>query len=97
MLTLTQGARLAIISLVEPANPIGEAGVRIAATAPPAENGQGPQLGLEVAAGPAPGDKVLDDDGARVFLDESAASLLDAQTLDVEIDQAAQRVNFYVT
>jgi Fe-S cluster assembly iron-binding protein IscA len=97
MLTLTQGARLAIISLTEPTTSAGDAGVRIAAAAPIDANEQGPQLGLEVAAGPAPGDQIIDEDGARVFLDESAASLLDDQTLDVEIDEVAQRVNFYVT
>jgi Fe-S cluster assembly iron-binding protein IscA len=61
------------------------------------DDGAGPQLGLEVAPGPAPGDQVVDDDGARVFLDQSAAALLGEQTLDVQVDQAAQQVNFYVT
>jgi Fe-S cluster assembly iron-binding protein IscA len=95
MLTLTDGARLAIMSLVEPTDPMGQAGVRIATTKSP-QDGQAPDLGLEVAAGPAPGDRVVDDDGARVFLDEAAATLLDQQVLDVQVDQAAEQVNFYL-
>ncbi|HEX3706937.1 MAG TPA: iron-sulfur cluster biosynthesis protein [Mycobacteriales bacterium] len=95
MLTLTENARLAIVSLVEPTDPGGHGGVRIAMT--PASNGDAPQLGLQVAPGPAPGDSVIDDEGARVFLDESAGALLDDQTLDVRIDEAAQEVDFYVS
>jgi Fe-S cluster assembly iron-binding protein IscA len=80
---------------VDPADPTGHAGLRIATTL--ATNGQGPQLGLEFATEPAPGDSVIDEGGARVFLDSSAAAMLEEQTLDVRVDQAAQQVDFYVT
>lgn len=95
MLTLTEDARVAIVGLVEPNDPAGHAGVRIALAAQ--ADGDGPQLGLAVAEEPAPGDSVIDEAGARVFLDESAAALLGNRTLDAHIDQAAQQVDFYVT
>lgn len=95
MLTLTENARLAIAGLVEPTDVDGRAGIRIAMD--PSTNGAAPQLGLHVAAGPAPGDSVIEEDGARVFLDAGASMLLEQQTLDVRIDQAAQQVDFYVS
>ncbi|HVV74550.1 MAG TPA: iron-sulfur cluster biosynthesis protein [Mycobacteriales bacterium] len=94
MLTLTPDAKLAIVGLVEPIAVDGHGGVRIAMA--PAPNGEGPQLGLALADGPAPGDSVIDEEGARVFLDEPSAALLDESTLDVRIDQAAQQVDFYL-
>lgn len=95
MLTLTTDARVAIVGLVQPTDPSGRGGVRIAIA--PAPNGEGPQLGLAVADGPEPGDSIIDEDGARVFLDDSANLLLEERTLDVRIDQVAQQVDFYVT
>jgi Fe-S cluster assembly iron-binding protein IscA len=95
VLTLTEEARTAIVGLVAPADLEGHGGIRIAMA--PGLDGEGPRLGLEVANGPAPGDSVIDEDGARVFMDESAAALLDRQTLDVRVDQAAQQVDFYVS
>jgi Fe-S cluster assembly iron-binding protein IscA len=95
MLTLTQDARLAIQGLIEPVDTDGHGGLRIAVADSP--NGQGPQLGLELATGPNPGDSVIDEEGARVFLDHSASALLDGSTLDVQVDDAAQEVAFYLT
>jgi Fe-S cluster assembly iron-binding protein IscA len=94
MLTLTPDARLAIVGLVEPIDPDGHGGVRIAVADTP--NGQGPQLGLALTDGPSPGDSVIDEEGARVFLDQAATQLLEEATLDVRIDQAAQQVDFYL-
>jgi Fe-S cluster assembly iron-binding protein IscA len=37
-----------------------------------------------VAAAPAEGDQVVDEDGTRVFLEPAAASLLDDKVLDAE-------------
>jgi iron-sulfur cluster assembly protein len=95
MLTLTDNAQYAIRTLVAPADEPTEAGVRIASA--PGNNGSTPELSLEVAASPAPGDQVVDNDGARVFLDAAAAEMLAEQTLDVQVDAAAQEVNFFVT
>jgi len=95
MLTLTDNAQYAIRTLVSPADEPTEAGVRIASA--PGTNGAAPELSLEVVTSPAPGDQVVDEQGARVFLDSTAAEMLAEQTLDVQIDAAAQEVNFFVT
>lgn len=95
MLTLTENAQYAIRTLVAPADEPDQAGVRIASA--PAANGAAPELSLEVVAAPAPGDQVVDDHGARVFLDAAAAEILAQETLDVQVDEAAQQVNFFVT
>lgn len=95
MLTLTDDARLAIRSLVAPTDVPDDAGVRIASTG--TVDGQGPELALTVAPAPEPGDEVVDDEGARVFLDPTAAELLADETLDVQIDRSAEQVNFFLT
>lgn len=94
MLTLTDNAQYAIRTLVAPADEASEAGVRIASTT--GDNGAPPELSLEVVASPAPGDQVVDEAGARVFLDAAAAEMLAEETLDVQVDSAAQQVNFFV-
>lgn len=93
MLTLTDGARLAIRSLISPADAPDDAGVRIAATG--GSDGQGPELALSIVPAPAPGDEVVEDHGARVFLDATAAQLLGDETLDAQIDAGAEQVNFF--
>ena len=94
MLTLTDNAQYAIRTLVSPADEPTEAGVRIASTS--GGNGATPELSLEVVHEPEPGDQVVDNNGARVFLDAAAAEMLAQQTLDVQVDEAAQQVNFFV-
>jgi Fe-S cluster assembly iron-binding protein IscA len=96
MLTLTDDARLAIQALLAPDEAPADAGIRIAA-ATADSNGAAPELELVVVTEPAPGDQVVDDEGARVYLDETAARLLDHETLDVQIDQDARQVNFFVS
>ena len=94
MLTLTDDAQVAIRSLVEPSDSATSAGVRIASEVK--GNGAGPELAMSVVGEPAPGDQVVDEAGARVFLDETAAQMLEDETLDVQIDSTAQQVNFFV-
>jgi iron-sulfur cluster assembly protein len=95
MLTLTDDARTAIQSLSATPGAPPEAGIRIAAT--PSPNGAGPSLELGVAAAPEPGDQVMDDSGARLFLDPVAAASLENQKLDAQIDPAAQEVSFFIS
>ena len=95
MLTLTENAQLAIRSLAESIDAPADAGVRIATT--DGNDGAGPQLELAVVPAPAPGDQIVDEGGARVFLDSAASLMLDAETLDAQIDTAAQEVNFFVS
>ena len=76
MLTLTDNATTEIRNIVnDPQVPEG-CGLRIASD--PAAGG----LTLTLASAPAEDDQVLDDDGARVFLEPQAAVLLDDKALD---------------
>jgi iron-sulfur cluster assembly protein len=96
MVTLTENARTAIRLLTAPEHcglPPG-AGVRIAATeGQPGHHGL--DLGLAVTARPEPADEVVDDHGARVFLEPGVARALGEQTLDAGFDQT-QNVEFFV-
>lgn len=85
MLTLTDGATTEIRNLItnNPEVP-DDAGVRIASTP------DGASLNLSLAATPAEGDAVLDNGGARVFLEPTAAQLLDDKTLDAGVDGHGQ-------
>lgn len=95
MLTLTDNAQLAIRSLTGSIDAPDGAGVRIATTAPGGD-GATPELELAIVPEPVDGDQVVDENGARVYLDPAAAMMLDHETLDVQIDTAAQEVNFFV-
>lgn len=82
MLTLTDNATNEIRNLLaDPAAPDG-CGVRISAD--PGADG----LSLTVAALPAEDDEVLDESGARVFVDAGVAPLLDHKSLDANITGA---------
>jgi Fe-S cluster assembly iron-binding protein IscA len=95
MLTLTDNAQFAIRSLTGSTDAPDGAGVRIATTA--GNDSEAPHLELAVVPEPAPGDQVVDQDGARVYLDSAAALMLEAETLDAQVDPAAQEVNFFVS
>ncbi len=86
MLTLTNHAQDAVRTLTQDPQAPERAGLRIAA------GNQG--LELMLVAEPAPGDALIDDDGARVFLESQAANLLDERTLDAKIE--GDKVNFFL-
>ena len=86
MLNLTNNAQDAVRTLTKDPQAPERAGLRIAA------GNQG--LELMLVAEPAPGDALIDDDGARVFLESQAANLLDERTLDAEIE--GDKVNFFL-
>lgn len=79
MLTMTQTAAEAVKQIVARVPQAEDGGVRIRDT--------GTETGFElsVAADPAPLDTVVVTDGARVFLDEKAAAVLDDRILDAEL------------
>jgi Fe-S cluster assembly iron-binding protein IscA len=84
VLTLTENASTEIRNIVaDPQVPDG-CGLRIAND--PAAGG----LTLTLASAPAEDDQVLDEDGARVFLEPQAAQLLDDKSLDAATDGAGQ-------
>ena len=78
MLVLTEQAKEVIKGIVEEIGP--EGGLRITASG---SNG-GTAFDFDMAPAPGPGDKVVVDDGAKVFLDEAAAAVLADKTLDIE-------------
>jgi Fe-S cluster assembly iron-binding protein IscA len=95
MLALTPTAADAIHAILESPGMPESAGVRIAPHVLSDNGAPGaPAASLEIALveGPAEGDQVVDESGARVFLDESVAPLLDDKILDASVEQ--QQVNF---
>jgi Fe-S cluster assembly iron-binding protein IscA len=78
MLTLTPSAVEAVDALLH-SNPEipADAGLRIA---PSGES----EFSLGIVPGPAPGDQVIEDGGARVFVDEQAAPLMEGAQLDAQ-------------
>ena len=90
MLNLTDNASSIVKDLTDQmsaqlgdTHPEAEVGLRITE-----EDSQG--LMVSAAGGPEPGDQVLEQDGARVYLDEGAAQMLDDQTLDAAVDESGQ-------
>jgi Fe-S cluster assembly iron-binding protein IscA len=81
MLTLTDAAKDAVKTMITAEEAPSGSGLRIAGEA--SSDGDA-ALSLEIAAGPAEGDAVVGDEGIRVFLDPTAAALLDDKVLDAE-------------
>ena len=92
MLAITDTAAEAIRGIVAaPELPDG-AGLRIA-TQP--SSGETATLEVTVANTPADTDQVVDESGARVFVDADAVPLLDDKLLDAQID--GTRVGFMLS
>ena len=67
-----------------------EGGLRIA-IAHQSTNGHGPGLALEAVPEPDPEDDVVDAEGAQLYLEPAAASVLDGKVLDAEQEGEAVR------
>ncbi len=92
MLAITDTAAEAIRGIVSaPELPDG-AGLRIA-TQP--GTGEAASLEVTVAETPADTDQVLDEEGARVFVEADAIALLDDKLLDAQIE--GSRVGFMLS
>lgn len=92
MLAITESAADAIRGIVAaPEVPEG-AGLRIASQPDASRPGT---LEVSVAEVPAESDQVLDQDGARVFVEATAAELLDDKLLDAQVD--GNRVGFTIS
>jgi Fe-S cluster assembly iron-binding protein IscA len=84
MLILTEAATEVVKSFTSnPQVPDG-AGLRIASSTPDSENPDS----LQVTATAAPGenDKVIENQGARVYLEPQAAAYLEDKVLDAQVD-----------
>lgn len=83
MLTLTENATHVVKSITEQSTEAPTAGLRIST-----EGAEPGEMGLAAAETPQPGDQVVEEAGARIFLEESAAMLLDDKTLDAMVDES---------
>jgi len=79
MLTLTPSAVEAVDALLHDGSAPDDAGLRISAT-------DQAQLTAEIAPAPAPGDQVIEESGARVFVDPAAAQMLDNAQLEAHTE-----------
>ncbi|KAB1911709.1 iron-sulfur cluster assembly accessory protein [Micromonospora sp. AMSO31t] len=80
MLTMTDNAVLVIRDLANQQDVAEEGGLRIAADT------DAGSLSIELVEQPAQGDQVIDDQGARIFLDADAAELLNDTSVDATVD-----------
>ena len=80
MLVLTDTAATVINSLGDQPGWNDAAGIRIAGP-----NDGSSQLDLAAAEAPIEGDQVVEQDGARVFLEPGAARMLDDMVLDAAV------------
>jgi Fe-S cluster assembly iron-binding protein IscA len=84
LLTLTDEAVEAVTGIVSSAGDVPETGgLRMVA----AQSGMDTSVHLSIVALPAEDDEVIEEEGARVFLEPAAAELLDHKVLDVGITQ----------
>jgi len=81
MLTLTENASAAIKNLTHQTAVAGDAGLRISTT----DDATG-SLKVELTPTPEPTDELVEDAGARVFLEEGAAAALSDMVLDAQLD-----------
>lgn len=88
MLTITQSA-VETVNLIAP----GDAGLRIFLRSPATEDAAH-ALRLEVVHSPRAHDRVVEVDGARIFLEPAAADALDDMVLDAASD--GDKVRFAV-
>ena len=85
MLTLTDNATTVVQAITEQSSQGDDAGLRISHEGPD-------QSALSVAPveSPEPGDTVVENGAARVFLEETAATTLDDKVLDATVDEQGQ-------
>lgn len=96
MLALTENATEAISGILSGPNIPDEAGLRIAASpSSDAADPAGSALNVTLTEAPAESDQVIDDGGARVFVDEPIAGALDDKLLDATVGD--QQVTFSIS
>lgn len=82
MLTITTEAAQAINAIVG-SSPMPQGGLKIAAK--PVTDSES-TLELSVVESPADSDRVIEDQGTRVFLEEMASDYLEDKVLDAEVE-----------
>jgi iron-sulfur cluster assembly protein len=97
MLMVTENAGQAIESIVANAEMPDGSGLRIdAPDQPPAPDGSGITLQLQVAREPAEQDQVVSEGDAKVFIAPRAARMLDDKVLDVRVSEDEDRIQFVI-
>jgi iron-sulfur cluster assembly protein len=91
VLTLTANAAQAIRDLTSAAPEPAQTGIRISSQGEGASS-----LTLSLATSPEPADEVVETEGARVYLDPVAATVLEGKSLDAGADEKGA-VSFLVT
>jgi Fe-S cluster assembly iron-binding protein IscA len=86
VLTLTDNASNIVKAIVEQNGGSADAGLRFSAE--PAEGAPQGALAVTTVEAGEPGDQVVDKDGAKVYLEETAAVALGDQVLDASVDQS---------
>jgi Fe-S cluster assembly iron-binding protein IscA len=81
MLTLTENASSLIKNLAEQTAVADDAGLRISTTDADSTN-----FAVDFTPSPEPTDQVVENAGARVFLEENAATALSDKVLDAQVD-----------
>lgn len=81
MLTLTENASTIVNDIATQPGLAPTAGLRITS-----ENEADPTFEVTAAERPEPGDQTVEQSGAKVYLDSSAAVLLDEMILDAAVD-----------
>jgi iron-sulfur cluster assembly protein len=84
VLTLTENASAVIKTINESQEQPDGSGLRIVQQG----DGEQAELALATATSPEPGDQVVEEEGARVFLDGTAAETLDDKVLDAQVDES---------
>jgi len=84
VLTLTENATSVIKTITESQQQPEGSGLRIVQQGA----GQEAELALTMATAPEPGDQVVEEEGARVFLEETAAHTLEDKILDAQVDES---------
>ena len=85
MLTLTENASAIVNEITHQPGLAEPAGLRITTDDSPE-----PAFAISAAQQGEPGDQVVEQGGATVYLDESAAQLLDDKILDAAVDQSGK-------
>ena len=81
MLAVTEQAATVIRAIADRRELPEGAGLRIAS-----DTGTPEDLSVSAAATPEDGDQVVDEKGARIFIDSNVAALLDDKVLDARVD-----------
>jgi Fe-S cluster assembly iron-binding protein IscA len=81
MLTMTENAAQVVKTITAQTTEGTDAGLRISG-----QQSDPSAFGLNPAEAPEPGDQIVEDHGARLFLDEPAAVALGDEVLDAQVD-----------